>query len=399
MRWTLLRRALSAAARPASTGFTAQHRGAFLHSAKTSLDFLAKAYTPAHAARLAALDNELRAEQSWEQAADKTRAPLRREQARLAHRASTLDRLRGALADVEELLAICDAEKDADLEQACVGDLQQLANDARQAELAAMLSGPADSMSCFVEISAGQGGTEAMDWVRMLAEMYEAWAESMGFAARQTDVSHGPEAGFRQVVFRVTGENAYGYLRSEAGTHRLIRNSPFDKSARRHTSFAQVGVFPSAAHGGGGDDDDADGIEVKDSDVKVEAFRSSGPGGQGVNTTSSAIRVTHLPTGLVVQSQNERSQLQNRLTALSVLKARLLEKRLKERNESLWAARGALGEATFGTQIRTVVLNPQHMVKDHRTGREVADAAGYLSGATTVDFMEDYLRVQSLKGG
>ena len=246
-----------------------------------------------------------------------------------------------------------------------VGELDQL-------ELASFLSGQFDHNNAILSIQAGAGGTESCDWTDMLFRMYNRWAERRGFAVEVQDVQAGDQAGITKATVLIRGENAYGYVKAERGVHRLVRISPFDANKRRHTSFAAVDVIAEIA------EDIA--IEIPENEIRVDVYRSSGKGGQGVNTTDSAVRITHLPTGIVVVCQNERSQIKNRASAMSVLKARLYEKRLDEQRSEMERFYGEKGEIGWGSQIRSYVLQPYQMVKDLRTGLSTSDTQGVLDG-------------------
>ena len=240
-------------------------------------------------------------------------------------------------------------------------------------------------MNAVLQINSGAGGTESCDWASMLMRMYTRWGEHQGHKVEMLDVLAGEEAGIKNVTLLITGDFAYGYLKSETGVHRLVRISPFDSNKRRHTSFAAVEVVPEA-------DEDVK-IEVKESDLRVDVFRAGGHGGQGVNTTDSAVRITHLPSGLVVQCQNERSQLKNKATAIKVLKSRLFEREMKRRLDEQQKSYGEKQEIAWGSQIRSYVLHPYNMVKDHRTDHETGNATAVLEGELD-EFMEAYLRSQ-----
>lgn len=252
-----------------------------------------------------------------------------------------------------------------------------------QLEFQKLLSGPADHNSAILSINAGAGGTESCDWASMLLRMYNRWADQHGHRTQMVDILPGEEAGVKNVTLLIEGDFAYGYLKSETGVHRLVRISPFDSNKRRHTSFASVEVIPEV-------EDDIK-IEVKEADIRVDVFRAGGHGGQGVNTTDSAVRLTHLATGIVVQCQNERSQLKNKATALKVLKSRLFEREMKKRMEEQQKSYGEKQEIAWGSQIRSYVLHPYNMVKDHRTDHETSNATGVLDGDLD-GFMEAYLR-------
>src|SRR5213596_3351200 len=238
-------------------------------------------------------------------------------------------------------------------------------------ELKVTLSGPHDRKNAILSIHPGAGGTESQDWAQILMRMYLRWAERAGFKAEVVDLLAGEEAGIKSVTIEVTGEYAYGYLRGETGVHRLIRISPFDASRRRQTSFASVAVAPEV--------DDVE-VNLREDEVRVDVFRSSGPGGQGVNTADSAVRITHLPTGIVVQCQNERSQLRNRDTAMRILKARLYELAHKRQREELAELTGEKKEIAFGSQIRSYTFHPYQLIKDHRTGLEIGNVEGVMDG-------------------
>ncbi len=252
-------------------------------------------------------------------------------------------------------------------------------------EFQKLLSGPADPSNAILSINAGAGGTESCDWAAMLMRMYSRWAEHQGHKVEMLDILAGETAGIKNVTVLITGEFAYGYLKSETGVHRLVRISPFDSNKRRHTSFASVEVIPEV-------NDDIK-IEVKEADIRVDVFRAGGHGGQGVNTTDSAVRLTHIATGLVVQCQNERSQLKNKATALKVLKSRLFELEMKKRMAEQMKSYGEKQEIAWGSQIRSYVLHPYNLVKDHRTEHETSNATAVLEGELD-EFMEAYLRSQ-----
>jgi peptide chain release factor 2 len=249
--------------------------------------------------------------------------------------------------------------------------LKRLREKAGQAEIEALLNGEADANDTFLEINAGAGGTESCDWAAMLARMYVRWAEKKGYDVELMSESAGEEAGIRSAAYRISGPNAYGWLKSESGVHRLVRISPYDSAARRHTSFSSVWVYPVV--------DDNIEIEVAPNDIRIDTYRSSGAGGQHVNTTDSAVRITHIPTGIVVTS-SEKSQHQNRAIAMAALKSRLYELELRKRTEAIEAQHEAKGDAGWGNQIRSYVLQPYQRVKDLRTGVETSDTQGVLDG-------------------
>ena len=276
------------------------------------------------------------------------------------------------LEDQMGLIELGEAEGDAEVIAEAEAELAKLGKVAAAKELEALLNGEADSNDTFLEINAGAGGTESCDWASMLARMYVRWAEKKGYTVEMMSESAGEEAGIRSVAYKISGHNAYGWLKSESGVHRLVRISPFDGSARRHTSFSSVWVYPVV--------DDNIEIDINPSDIRIDTYRSSGAGGQHVNTTDSAVRITHIPTGIVTTS-SQKSQHQNREIAMNALKSRLYEMELRKRNEAIEAAHDAKGDAGWGNQIRSYVLHPYQMVKDLRTGHETSDSQGVLDGA------------------
>ncbi len=298
---------------------------------------------------------------------------LMRERNRLEAGVSAVRALETELADVRELAELAEVDGDADLLDEAAANLKGLQQRADQAELEALLSGEADANDCFLEIHAGAGGTESQDWASMLMRMYTRWAGARGFKAEMIEEHPGEEAGIKSATILIKGENAYGWAKTESGVHRLVRISPFDSSARRHTSFASVWVYPQI--------DDTIEIEIAESEVRVDTYRASGAGGQLVNTTDSAVRLTHEPTGIVVQCQNERSQHKNRATAWNMLRARLYEAELQKREEAAQAEAESKTEIGWGHQIRSYVLQPYQMVKDLRTNVETSDTSGVLDGA------------------
>lgn len=293
-----------------------------------------------------------------------------RERQKLADGIETVTALEKEASDAEELLELAEGDESmlADLE----ASLLRAAERAEKAELAALLSGEADGNDAYVQINAGEGGTESQDWASILRRMYVRWAEKHGMAVEEMDEREGEEAGIKSATLQIKGENAYGWLKSEQGVHRLVRISPFDASARRHTSFASVTVTPVI--------DDNIEIEINPSDVRTDTYRASGAGGQHVNRTDSAVRLTHEPTGIVVQCQNDRSQHKNRDQAWKMLRSRLYELELQKRREVADAAYAGKSEIGFGHQIRSYVLQPYQMVKDLRTEVETSDTQGVLDG-------------------
>ena len=272
---------------------------------------------------------------------------------------------------IDELLADAD---DRDLAAELDRSVDDLERDMEKLELEALLSGEYDANDAISTVQAGAGGTESQDWADMLFRMFDRWAEREGFKVEVDEVHYGDEAGIKSATFTVHGHNAYGLLSAERGVHRLVRISPFDAQKRRHTSFASLDVIPAL------DETEAEELEIDESELRIDVYRSSGPGGQGVNTTDSAVRITHLPSGIVVACQNERSQLQNKATAMSILKARLAELERRKREEHMDEIRGERKAVDFGSQIRSYVLAPYQMVKDHRTNEEMGDPQRVLGG-------------------
>jgi len=283
-----------------------------------------------------------------------------------------VERLSRQLSDLETLNGLALEEDDDASALEVRQGLAALGREIEDLEILALLSGEHDDRDAIATIHPGAGGTESQDWAEMLWRMMTRWAERRGFKVTVNDYQEGDEAGIKSVTVTVEGPRAYGLLSAEAGTHRLVRISPFDQARRRHTSFAAVDVIPVL--------EDEDAPEIDEGDLRIDIFRSSGPGGQGVNTTDSAVRITHLPTGIVVAVQNERSQLANKTIALKILAARLAERARKEREQQLAALRGERGEIAFGNQIRSYVLHPYQMVKDHRTGIETGNVNAVLDG-------------------
>ncbi|MBF0522114.1 MAG: peptide chain release factor 2 [Candidatus Omnitrophica bacterium] len=287
------------------------------------------------------------------------------------------------VADLKELAELADGD-DALLSQ-IDSELGSLQKDVATLETQSLLSGPFDKNNAILSINAGAGGTESCDWSNMLLRMYTRWADSKGYKVSTLDILAGEGAGIKNVTLSIEGDMVYGYLKSEKGVHRLVRISPFDSNKRRHTSFASVDVIPEI-------EDDVE-VEVNPSDLRIDIFRSSGPGGQSVNTTDSAVRMTHLPTGIVVQCQNERSQLQNRQTAMKILRARLYELKRKEQDEKMSKEYGQKQKIEWGSQIRSYVMHPYSMVKDHRTDVETGNVAKVMDGDLDM-FMEAFLKTK-----
>jgi peptide chain release factor 2 len=281
------------------------------------------------------------------------------------------DNMQTELNDSIELIELGEMEDDQDVIKDAESAIEALVKTAAAKELEALLNGEADSNDTFLEVHSGAGGTESCDWASMLARMYVRWAEKTGYSVEMQSETPGEEAGIKSVTYKISGHNAYGWLKSESGVHRLVRISPFDSAAKRHTSFCSVWVYPVV-------DDNID-IEVNPADIRIDTYRSSGAGGQHVNTTDSAVRITHHPTGIVVTS-SEKSQHQNRDIAMKALKSRLYQLELDRRNSAINEAHENKGDAGWGNQIRSYVLHPYQMVKDLRTGHETSDSKGVLDG-------------------
>ena len=328
-------------------------------------------------ARLAELESQSAEADFWNHQAVAQEAM--REKNRLERQLTMITSLQSEMEDAVGLIELGEIEGDQDVVAEAEEALAQLAVVADKRQLESLLSGEADGNDCFLEIHAGAGGTEAQDWAQMLARMYSRWCETRGFKLQMIEESAGEEAGIKSVTMRIEGENAYGWLKTESGVHRLVRISPYDSSARRHTSFASAWVYPVV--------DENIEIEIEDKDLRIDTYRASGAGGQHVNKTDSAIRITHLPTNIVVQCQNDRSQHRNRATAFNMLKARLYELELQKREDAASDAAAGKTEIGWGNQIRSYVLHPYQMVKDLRTNVEKGNAAGVLDGDLD-DFVE-----------
>lgn len=295
-----------------------------------------------------------------------------RERTKLEAGIKEVDGLFGDLADTVELLELAEAEGDEDVISEAEDTIAGLLVRAQKAQLKTLLSGEADENDCFLQIQAGAGGTEAQDWAEMLLRMYTRWADKRGFSIEWLEESQGEEAGIKSATVKISGENAYGWMKTESGVHRLVRISPYDSSARRHTSFASAWVSPVI--------DDNINVEIDDKDLRIDTYRASGAGGQHVNKTESAIRITHNPSGIVVQCQNDRSQHKNRAQAMDMLRARLYERELQEREAAAQATEESKTDVGWGHQIRSYVLQPYQMVKDLRTEVETSNTAAVLDG-------------------
>ncbi|MHC5653218.1 peptide chain release factor 2 [Stappia sp.] len=321
---------------------------------------------------------------------DPTKAQkLMRERQQLEDGISGVHKLEADLADNLELIELGEMEGDKDVVSEAEAALKALKADVERRQIASLLSGEADPYDAYLEINAGAGGTESQDFANMLMRMYTRWAEQHGHKVEVLEIHDGEEAGIKSVTLKIKGENAYGWLKTESGVHRLVRISPFDSQARRHTSFASAWVYPVI--------DDSIEIEVNESDCRIDTYRASGAGGQHVNTTDSAVRITHQPTGIVVQCQSERSQHKNRATAWSMLKARLYELELQKREEKANAEASSKTSIGWGHQIRSYVLQPYQLVKDLRTGVESTSPGDVLNGDLDA-FMEAALAQRAFGG-
>jgi peptide chain release factor 2 len=303
--------------------------------------------------------------------------------AQIKEELSFYERIKSAAEEAEVLLELVIESEDAELETELETTVRKLASSVQQWERETLFSGRYDRKNALISLHAGAGGTEAQDWVEMLSRMYGRWAQDRGFNMEVLDMLPGDEAGIKSLTALIAGASAYGYLKSERGIHRLVRISPFDASGRRHTSFASVDVIPEV-------DDDGE-VAINPDDLRVDTYRASGPGGQYVNKTDSAVRITHLPTGIVVQCQTERSQLSNRLRAMKMLSSHLSARKHQEQEDEMARLRGVQREIAWGSQIRSYVFEPYTLVKDHRTGVEVGNVQSVMDGALN-PFMEAYLR-------
>lgn len=310
-----------------------------------------------------------------------------RQTSKLKNKVSSYENLCSDFDDTLTLIEMADEEGDESLISEVTEGVDRVLKTIEDMRMSTLLSGEYDSKNAILTFHAGAGGTEAQDWAEMLFRMYNHWADAHGFKAKTIDYLDGEEAGLKSAVLLIEGDNAYGYMKSEAGVHRLVRVSPFDSSGRRHTSFASLEVMPEI-------DDNMD-VEIKDEDLKVDTYRSSGAGGQHINKTDSAVRITHIPTGIVVACQNERSQHQNREMAMKMLKSKLIEIKEREHLEKIEDIKGVQKEIGWGSQIRSYVFMPYTMVKDHRTGFEVGNINAVMDGDLD-GFINAYLKAASL---
>ncbi len=310
---------------------------------------------------------------------------------KLKHNTSRMDEfnsLKQQVEDIELIVDLIQEEEDESHVPELLKNMDETEKQLEDARVLALLSDEYDENNAILSIHAGAGGTEAQDWADMLLRMYTRWIESKGYSMDIYDIQRDTEAGIKSVTIFVEGENAYGYLKSEKGVHRLVRISPFDSSKKRHTSFASVDVTPEI--------DDNDDIDLNEADLKIDTYRSSGAGGQHVNTTDSAIRITHIPTGIVVSCQNQRSQHSNKETAMTMLKSKLMEIKKLENKEKIEDIQGKYNQIAWGSQIRSYVFHPYNMVKDHRTDAETSNVQSVMDGNLDM-FMNEYLKMKSLQ--
>ncbi len=302
---------------------------------------------------------------------------------RIKTKCETYSKLNAEIDNLIEMNKLLQTENDEELAKELLKGTKQAKKDVEKLEIATLFSGKYDNNNAIVTIHPGAGGTESQDWAEMLYRMYTRWATQNDFEVKELDYLEGEEAGLKSVTFEISGDNSYGYMKSEKGVHRLVRISPFDSGGRRHTSFASVEVLPEIT-------DDIE-IEINPDDLRVDTYRASGAGGQHINKTSSAVRITHIPTNIVVACQSERSQIQNRETAMKMLKSKLLDLKEKEHKEKIEDLKGEQKDIAWGSQIRSYVFCPYTMVKDHRTNYEVGNVEAVMDGDIT-NFMESYLK-------
>ncbi len=333
--------------------------------------------------QIAALEEKMAAPNFWDD--NDTAQKVIAEVNALKQAVDTFSGLHSSYEDIQVLMELAAEEGDESLVPDIMESTQNLNRQLSEYELQLLLSQPYDRRNAILELHPGAGGTESQDWAEMLLRMYTRWAEKQGFKVETLDYLPGDEAGVKSVTLLIKGHNAYGYLKAEKGVHRLVRISPFDASGRRHTSFVSCDVMPEI-------DDDIE-IEIRPDELKIDTYRSSGAGGQHINTTDSAVRITHVPTGVVVTCQTERSQIQNRERAMKMLKSKLYERKIKEQEEEAAKLRGEQKEIGWGSQIRSYVFHPYSMVKDHRTGEETGNVQAVMDGDIT-PFIDAYLRQQ-----
>ncbi len=335
-------------------------------------------------ARIAELSEQQNSDGFWENA--ENAKTVSKEMSQLSSKLERFEKMIARIDDALDTVDIVELEADEAEDEALVRSVDELAEQVETLTLATLLSGKYDSLNAILTLHAGAGGTEAQDWASMLYRMYTRYVEREGWSCTELDYLAGDEAGIKSVTFRVEGENAYGYLKAEKGVHRLVRISPFDANARRHTSFASLEVMPEII--------DTSEIEIRPEDLKIDTYRSGGAGGQHVNKTESAIRITHIPTGIIVACQNERSQIQNKEVALQMLRSKLIERREREREEEAAMLSGQLKKIEWGSQIRSYVFCPYTMVKDHRTGYETGNVQAVMDGDLE-GFINEYLKLST----
>lgn len=336
--------------------------------------------------RIAELEKEQNADGFWNDTDNAKK--VSREISQLQGKIDKFEKMIARIDDAIDTVDIIELEGDETEDEKLLTTVHDLGEAVESLSLATLLSGKYDSLNAILTLHAGAGGTEAQDWCSMLYRMYTRYCERTGWTCTELDCLAGDEAGVKSVTFRVEGDNAYGYLKAEKGVHRLVRISPFDANARRHTSFASLEVMPEII--------DTAEIEIRPEDLKVDTYRSSGAGGQHVNKTESAIRITHIPTGIIVACQNERSQIQNREVAMQMLRSKLIEKREREREEEAAQISGQLKKIEWGSQIRSYVFCPYTMVKDHRTNYETGNVQAVMDGDLD-GFINEYLKLSSIQ--
>ncbi|MFS8651222.1 MAG: peptide chain release factor 2 [Caldibacillus sp.] len=361
----------------------AEIRQFIANTAKRLADFRGSLDLERKEERIAELDERMASPDFWND--QKEAQKVISEAKHLKDQVNTFYRLNEKIEDIRVAFELLQEEPDPDLQEELEEQLEKLEKELNEFELELLLNGPYDKNNAILEIHSGAGGTESQDWASMLLRMYTRWAEKKGYQVEILDYLAGEEAGIKSVTLLIKGHNAYGYLKAEKGIHRLVRISPFDASGRRHTSFASCEVIPEI-------NDDIE-IEIRPEDIRVDTFRASGAGGQHVNKTSSAVRITHIPTGIVVSSQAQRSQIQNREQAMKMLRAKLYQKQLEEQEKQLAEIRGEQKEIGWGSQIRSYVFHPYSMVKDHRTNVETGNVQAVLDGEID-EFIDAYLRSQ-----
>ena len=351
---------------------------------------MVRAYESINPTKLRERIKELEAQQNSDGFWDDTEnaKKVSKEISQLQSKIEKFEKMIARIDDALDTVDIVELEGDESEDEKILGTIHDLSEAVESLSLATLLSGKYDSLNAILTLHAGAGGTEAQDWCSMLYRMYTRYVERTGWTCTELDYLAGDEAGIKSVTFRVEGDNAYGYLKAEKGVHRLVRISPFDANARRHTSFASLEVMPEII--------DTNEIEIRPEDLKVDTYRSSGAGGQHVNKTESAIRITHIPTGIIVACQNERSQIQNREVAMQMLRSKLIEKREREREEEAAQISGQLKKIEWGSQIRSYVFCPYTMVKDHRTNYETGNVQAVMDGDLD-GFINEYLKLSSIQ--